>query len=129
MESPDRRMRSGFGESTLSLLAVCTLIAGIGFTPWAWSTGLAWAEGASWSTRALLVASAVFAAVSVHTSKSLEVMANLHSITGLFIAAARSARGSSHIESTGERGALGLAAFSRVVGHAPRASCHANRLG
>ena len=44
MESPDRRARSGTGESTLSLLGVCTLFAAIGFTPWAWNTAPAWAQ-------------------------------------------------------------------------------------
>jgi putative inorganic carbon (HCO3(-)) transporter len=129
MESPDRRIRSGSGESTLSLLAVCTLIAAIGFTPWAWGTGLAWAQfvfrvlglvalgvvalaywkgaiaqrawsdRASWSMTVLLAVSAISAVVSIHRGKSLEAMLNLLAITGLFLAAAMFARGARWLRS------------------------------
>src|SRR5437867_3477576 len=44
MESSDRRLDSAFGSSRSNLIALTTLIAAIGFTPWARGTGVPWAQ-------------------------------------------------------------------------------------
>jgi putative inorganic carbon (HCO3(-)) transporter len=129
MESPDPIGRSGFGESMMMLLALGTLYAAIGFTPWAWGTGVPWAlfafralgltalgvvalehsrgmlvrsvwvRRAVWSVLALVAVSALSAVVSVHRGKSLEAMLNLLAISGLFLAAAMFVRGSRRLRS------------------------------
>ena len=123
MESPDRRKRSASGESKSELLALCTLYAAIGFTPWAWGTGLPWAQfvfrvlgllalcvvalglrsggpvrsawmsRAAWSMVALLGVSLLSAALSIHRGKSLEAMLDLLAISGLFLVAVLYSRG------------------------------------
>ncbi len=123
MEAPDRRMRSGSREPKSNLLALCTLYAAFGFTPWAWGTGLPWAQfvfrvlglvalvvvalglrkgeparsawmsRAAWSMVAFLGVSMLSAALSIHRGKSLEAMLNLLAISGLFLAAALYGRG------------------------------------
>ena len=121
MQTSDRGLISPFGSSRSSLIALATLIAAIGFTPW--GTGAPWAQFAFrtlgltalfaisfghtkssfarrvWEarvTRAMLVfvlISAVSAAFSIHKGKSLEAMLNLLAITGLFLTAASLVRG------------------------------------
>ncbi|TMQ61378.1 MAG: tetratricopeptide repeat protein [Candidatus Eisenbacteria bacterium] len=121
MQTSDRGLISPFGSSRSSLIALTTLIAAIGFTPW--GTGAPWAQFAFrtlgltalfaisfghtkssfarrvWEarvTRAMLVfvlISAVSAAFSIHRGKSLEAMLNLLAITGLFLTAASLVRG------------------------------------
>ena len=121
MQTSDRGLISPFGSSRSSLVALTTLIAAIGFTPW--GTGAPWAQFAFrtlgltalfaisfghtkssfarrvWEarvTRAMLVfvlISAVSAAFSIHRGKSLEAMLNLLAITGLFLTAASLVRG------------------------------------
>jgi len=111
------------------LLALGTLYAAIGFTPWAWGTGLpwalfvfralgltaigvvafgrlqgtlvrsAWGSRAMWSVFALLAVSILSGLVSVHRGKSLEAMLNLLAISGLFLAAALFLRGASRVRS------------------------------
>jgi O-antigen ligase len=123
MESPDRRLRSAFGESDSNVLALSTLIAALGFTPWAWGTGVPWAQfvfrvlgltalcvvslghwrgvpaRSQWASRLtrgvvlLLGVSGLSAALSIHRGKSLEAMLNLLAIIGLFLAAATAIRG------------------------------------
>src|SRR5258706_4692219 len=123
MATSDRGPVSPFGSPPSCLLALITLVAAIGFTPWAWGAGVPWAQFAFrilgltalgsvslehsrnpsarsvWearATRAMLVVvlvSALSAAFSIHRGKSLEAMLNLLAITGLFLAAASSVRG------------------------------------
>jgi O-antigen ligase len=118
----DRGQFSPFGRSGSTVIALTTLVAAIGFTPWAWGAGAPWAQFAFrtigltaliavslgrfknssarsvWEarvTRAMIVfvlVSALSAALSVHRGKSLESMLNLLAITGLFLAAATFAR-------------------------------------
>jgi O-antigen ligase/Tfp pilus assembly protein PilF len=113
----------------LMLLALGTLYAAIGFTPWAWGTGIPWAlflfralgfaafgvvalgqfkgalvrsvwvDRATWSLFALLAVSILSGVVSVHRGKSLEAMLNLLAISGLFLAAAMFLRGSRRLRS------------------------------
>ena len=124
MESSDRGLVSAFGSSRSRLIALTTLIAAIGFTPWAWGTGVPWAQFVfrTLGLTALLVislrqsnreftrtdrqirvtrsmvlfvlVSAASAAFSIHRGKSLEAMLNLLAITGLFLTAAMLVRGS-----------------------------------
>ncbi len=121
MAASDRGLRSPFGS--LRLIALITLAAAIGFTPWAWGAGAPWAQLAFrilgltalfavsldvsfrtstptvWearATRALLLfvlVSAISAVLSIHRGKSLEAMLNLFAISGLFLAAMTSVRG------------------------------------
>ena len=121
MQTSDRGLISPFGSPRSSLIALTTLIAAIGFTPW--GTGTPWAQFAFrtlgltalfavsfgysrssfarsvWEarvTRAMLVfvlISALSAAFSIHRGKSLEAMLNLLAITGLFLTAASLVRG------------------------------------
>ena len=123
MGSSDRGPVSPFGRSPSCLVALLTLAAAIGFTPWAWGAGVPWAQFAFrmlgltalvfvslehsrnssarsvWevrATRAMLVVvlvSALSAAFSIHRGKSLEAMLNLLAITGLFLAAVSCVRG------------------------------------
>lgn len=123
MQTSDRGLISPFGSSRSGLIALTTLIAAIGFTPWIWGTGAPWAQLAFrtlgltalfavsfghlkssfarsvWEarvTRAVLVfvlISALSAAFSIHRGKSLEAMLNLLAITGLFLTAATLVRG------------------------------------
>ncbi len=123
MATSDRGPVSPFGSSPSCLIALITLVAAIGFTPWAWGAGVPWAQFAFrilgltalvavsvehsknrsarsvWearATRAMLVfvfVSALSAAFSIHRGKSLEAMLNLLAITGLFLAAASCVRG------------------------------------
>src|SRR3989442_15978671 len=104
MATSDRGLRSPFGSARP--IALITLAAAIGFTPWAWGAGVPWAELAFrvlgltalltvslahtkdssarrvWearATRAMLVfafVSALSAAFSIHRGKSLEAMLN-----------------------------------------------------
>ena len=129
MESPDPSTRSGSGESISMLLALGTLYAAIGFTPWASGTGYpwalflfralgltaigvialeqfkgvlvrnAWASRATWSVSALLGVSILSSVVSVHRGKSLEAMLNLLAISGLFLAAVLFVRGARRLRS------------------------------
>ena len=123
MATSGRGLVPPFGSSRSSLIALITLAAAIGFTPWAWGAGVPWAELAFrvlgltalltvslthtkdssarsvWearATRAMLVfafVSALSAAFSIHRGKSLEAMLNLLAITGLFLTAATFVRG------------------------------------
>ena len=118
MVTSDRGPVSPFGKSSACLVALITLAAAIGFTPWAWGAGVPWAQFAFrilgltalfavslerlqdlsarsvWEARAtramlvLVLVSAVSAVLSIHRGKSLEAMVNLLAITGLFLAAA-----------------------------------------
>ena len=121
MATSDRGRRSPFGSARP--IALITLAAAIGFTPWAWGAGAPWAQLAFrmlgltslfavsldqsvrtstrtvWEARAtralflFLLASAISAVLSIHRGKSLEAMLNLFAITGLFLAAMTSVRG------------------------------------
>ena len=121
MATSDRGLRLPFGSPRL--IALITLAAAIGFTPWAWIAGAPWAQLAFrilgltalfavsleqsirsstrtvWearATRALFVfvlVSAISALLSVHGGNSLEAMLNLLAITGIFLAAMTSVRG------------------------------------
>ncbi len=127
MAAPKRPDRAVAGGSRSELLALCTLYAAVGFTPWAWGTGApwvqfvfrvlglvalcvaalalwkggparsAWVSRAAWSMVALLAASLLSAALSIHRGKSLEAMLNLLAISGLFLSAALFARGTRHL--------------------------------
>jgi len=121
MATSDRGLHSPFGRPRL--IALVTLAAAIGFTPWAWIAGAPWAQLAFrilgltalfavsleqsirsatrtvWearATRALLVfvlVSAISALLSIHRGNSLEAMLNLLAITGIFLAAMTGVRG------------------------------------
>ncbi len=121
MATSDRGLRSPFGRPRL--IALITLGAAIGFTPWAWIAGAPWAELAFrilgltalfavsleqsirsatrtvWEARAtralflFVLVSAISAPLSVHRGNSLEAMLNLLAITGIFLAAMTSVRG------------------------------------
>src|SRR3989442_1577988 len=123
MVTSDRGPVPSFGRSPSCLIALITLAAAIGFTPWAWGAGVPWAQFAFrilgltalfavslehskrlyassvWEARAtramlvLVLVSALSAAFSIHRGKSLEAMLNLLAITGLFLAAASCVRG------------------------------------
>jgi len=118
MQTSDRGLVSRFGSSRSNLIALITLVAAIGFTPWAWGTSVPWAQFAfrtlgltalfafslgyssspfarsAWGRRvtlsfaALVLATALSAALSIHRGKSLESMLNLLAISGLFLTAA-----------------------------------------
>src|SRR5690349_17603568 len=143
MATSDRGHVPPFGRSSTCLVALITLAAAIGFTPWAWGAGVEWApfafrmvgltaliavslEGSKHSsvrsvwearaTRAMLVlvlVSTLSAAFSIHRGKSLEAMLNLLAITGLFLAAASCVRGI---------GMLRGAAFVQVLAALPVAA-------
>jgi len=123
MAASDRGRESPFGRTPSCLVALITLVAAIGFTPWAWGAGVPWAQFAFrilgltaliavsvqlskvssvrsvWEARAtramlvLVLVSTASAAFSIHRGKSLEAMLNLLAITGLFLAAAVCVRG------------------------------------
>ncbi len=123
MASSDRGRVLPFGSTPSCLIALITLVAAIGFTPWAWGAGVPWAQFAFrilgltalfavsfehskglsvrsvWEARAtramlvLVLVSALSAAFSIHRGKSLEAMLNLLAITGLFLAAVTCVRG------------------------------------
>lgn len=123
MVTSDRGPVSPFGSSIPCLVALITLAAAIGFTPWSFGAGVPWAQFAFrilgltalfavslehsknlsarsvWEARAtramliLVLASALSAAFSIHRGKSLEAMLNLLAITGLFLTAASCVRG------------------------------------
>src|SRR5882762_3987972 len=120
MHTSDRGLISPFGSSRSSLIALTTLIAAIGFTPWVWGTGAQFAfrtlgltaffavsfgysksssAGSVWEARvtravlAFVLISALSATFSIHRGKSLEAMLNLLAITGLFLTAATLVRG------------------------------------
>jgi len=127
MATSDRGPVLPFGSSPSSLIALITLAAAIGFTPWAWGAGVPWAQFAFrmlgltalfavsfersrnlsarsvWearATRAMLVVvlvSGLSAVFSIHRGKSLEAMLNLLAITGLFLAAVTCVRGAGMI--------------------------------
>src|SRR5690349_2500312 len=116
MGSSERKTRSGVGGQGSSLLAVSTLGAAFGFTPWVmdapWAqfafraigltallvvslgglrgvlTGSSWAMRTAAACFALVAISALSAAISIHWGKSLEAMLNLLSAAGLFLTAA-----------------------------------------
>src|SRR5712672_2620118 len=118
MVTSDRGPVSPFGRSSSCLIALITLGAAIGFTPWAFGAGVPWAQFAFrilgltalfavslehlknlnarsvWEARAtramlvLVLVSTLSAAFSIHRGKSLEAMLNLLAITGLFLTAA-----------------------------------------
>src|SRR5689334_4664539 len=143
MATSDRGPVLPFGSSPSCLIALITLAAAIGFTPWAWGAGVPWAQFAFrilglaalfavsfahsrslsarsvWearATRAMLVivlVSALSAAFSIHRGKSLEAMLNLLAITGLFLAAVTCVRGT---------GMLRGVAFLQVVAALPVAA-------
>src|SRR5678816_2336518 len=123
VSASDRGPVLPFGKSPTCLVALITLAAAIGFTPWAWGAGVPWAQFAFrvlgltalfavsleqlrhpsarsvWEARAtramllVVLVSTLSAAFSIHRGKSLEAMVNLLSITGLFLAAALCVRG------------------------------------
>ena len=123
METSYRGLDWPHGSSRSHLLALTTLIVAIGFTPWAWGTGVPWAQFAfrvlgltalfvvalagakgvlarsAWGTRVtramflLVLVSAASAAFSIHRGKSLEAMLNVLAIAGLFLTAATLVRG------------------------------------
>ena len=143
MATSDRGPVSPFGRSPFCLVALITLAAAIGFTPWAWGAGVPWAQLAFrvlgltalisvslehskgsfvrsvWEARAtramlaLVLVSALSAALSIQRGKSLEAMLNLLAITGLFLAAATCVRG---------MGALRTLAFVQVLAALPVAA-------
>lgn len=123
MASSTRETQSAVGVTAPNRLALFTLIAGIGFTPWLGMASMSWGaymfrliglaalaavslfhirgrlEGTAWQVRAawLAIGVVVFAGASslgsVHIGKSLEGMLNLLAILGLFLAAAFLVRG------------------------------------
>ncbi len=123
MASSGREPRSRVGGKDASVLAFCTLVAAVSFTPWVIGGEAPWAQFAfraigltalgvlslaelqgavthgPWATRAsmggilLAAASILSAALSVHRGKSLEAMLNLLAILGLFLTAAVVLRG------------------------------------
>jgi putative inorganic carbon (HCO3(-)) transporter len=140
--SSGRGLVPPFGSTRSGLIALITLAAAIGFTPWAFGPGAPWAAFAFralgltalllvsfnrldmstrsvWearATRAMLVfvlVSALSAAFSIHRGKSLEAMLNLLAITGLFLAAASFVRGT---------GLLRAIAFFEVLAAIPVAT-------
>ncbi len=44
MQASDRGLVTPFGSSRSNLVSLATLIAAIGFTPWAWGAGVPWAQ-------------------------------------------------------------------------------------
>lgn len=44
MQASDRGLFTPFGSSRSNLVSLATLIAAIGFTPWAWGAGVPWAQ-------------------------------------------------------------------------------------
>jgi len=125
MGSSDRKTRSGVGGQGSSLLAISTLGAAFGFTPWVIGADAPWAQfaframgltallvvslgglrgvltGSSWAMRTaaacfvLVAISSLSAALSIHWGKSLEAMLNLLAVAGLFLTAAIALRGAS----------------------------------
>ena len=123
MASSTRETQSAVGVTATNRLALFTLIAVIGFTPWLGMGLMPWGdfafrliglaslaavslfhvqgklEGTAWRVRAawLAIGAAVFAVAStlasVHLGKSLEGMLNLLAILGLFLAATFFVRG------------------------------------
>ncbi|TMQ59979.1 MAG: tetratricopeptide repeat protein [Candidatus Eisenbacteria bacterium] len=123
MQTSDRGLLSPFGSSRSSLIALSTLIAAIGFTPWMWGTWAPWGQFAFrtlgltalfavsfalskssfarsvWEARvtramlAFVMVSALSAALSIHRGKSLEAMLNLLAVTGLFLTTSTLVRG------------------------------------
>jgi O-antigen ligase/Tfp pilus assembly protein PilF len=126
MASSRRETQSAVGVTGTSRLALFTLFAAIGFTPWLWNAAMPWGvfvfrliglgalaavsvahvrgrlEANAWSARTALLAvgvvllAAASAVVSVHSGKSLEAMLNLLAILGLFLATVFLVRGSGH---------------------------------
>ena len=116
MASSKRETQSAVSVTGTSRLALFTLVAAIGFTPWLWNAATPWGvfafrfaglaalvvvsvaqvrgkiEVSAWSARVALLAigvvvlAGVSALVSVHYGKSLEAMLNLLAILGLFLA-------------------------------------------
>lgn len=125
MGSSERKTRSGVGGQGSSLLAISTLGAAFGFTPWVmdapWAqfafraigltallvvslgglrgvlTGSSWAMRTAAACFVLVAISALSAAISIHWGKSLEAMLNLLSAAGLFLTAAIALRGASAV--------------------------------
>jgi O-antigen ligase len=123
MASSDRGLVAGLGDSRSNLIALASLTAAIGFTPWAWGTGVPWAQfvfralgltallllslgqaggGFARSPREIgvtrcvvlfVLVSAASAVFSIHRGKSLEAMLNLLALTGLYLTAAMLVRG------------------------------------
>ena len=124
MASSKRETQSAVSVTGTSRLALFTLVAVIGFTPWLWNAAMPWGvfafrftglaallavsvaqargtvEQNVWSARVALLAIGVVvlagasAIVSVHPGKSLEAMLNLLAILGLFLATLYFVRGS-----------------------------------
>ncbi len=141
MPTSDRGLVSPLGSSRL--IALITLVAAIGFTPWAWGAGVPWAQFAFrllgltalfavsleylkrssarsvWESRAVramlvfVLVSALSVVFSIHRGKSLEAMLNMLAITGLFLAAATSVR---------DAGILRGVAFLQVLAAIPVAA-------
>ena len=123
MASSKRETQSAVSVTGTSRLALFTLVALIGFTPWLWNAAMPWGvfafrfagvaalvavsvaqfrgglEVSAWSARVALLAigvvalAGVSASVSVHYGKSLEAMLNLLAILGLFLTTLFFARG------------------------------------
>src|SRR5258708_4030968 len=123
MAASDRGRESPFGRTPSCLVALITLVAAIGFAPWAWGAGVPWTQFAFrilgltaliavsvqlskvssvrsvWEARAtramlvLVLVSTASAAFSIHRGKSLDAMLNLLALTGLFLAPAVCVRG------------------------------------
>lgn len=123
MASSHPRASAVVGGHTSNLLAVITLVAILGFTPWVSNSEQPWGQlafrvlglaalgavalasargalaGSRWGARAatasilLALITALSAVVSVHRGKSLEAMLNVLAMLGLFLAAALLIRG------------------------------------
>ncbi len=123
MVASGRERYARVGGRASSLLAFCTLVAALSFTPWVIGPETPWAQfafraigltalgvvslsemrgavtGSRWTARAttgcilLVAACGLSAAISINRGKSLEAMLNLLAIAGLFLTAVVALRG------------------------------------